>query len=91
MITNESAWRPENKTRNELLKLWSVMQETVNNGIANKGVLPGGLNVPRRAHKLHKQLTKKSNKKLLFCFFFIRSYFIWCIFKFRRHGFLFTF
>ena len=63
MITNESAWRPENKTRDELLSLWSVMQETVNNGIANKGVLPGGLNVPRRAHKLHKQLTKKSNKK----------------------------
>jgi L-serine dehydratase len=39
------------------------MQETVNNGIANKGLLPGGLNVPRRAHKLHQQLMKKSNKK----------------------------
>jgi L-serine dehydratase len=39
------------------------MEEVVNNGIANKGVLPGGLNVPRRAHKLHQQLTKKSNKK----------------------------
>jgi len=63
MIKNESAWRPENKTREGLLSLWSVMQETVNNGIANKGVLPGGLNVPRRAHKLHQQLTKKSNKK----------------------------
>jgi L-serine dehydratase len=63
MIKNESAWRPENKTREGLLSLWSVMQETVNNGIANKGVLPGGLNVPRRANKLHQQLTKKSNKK----------------------------
>jgi L-serine dehydratase len=63
MIKNESAWRPENKTREGLLSLWSVMEESVNNGIANKGVLPGGLNVPRRAHKLHQQLTKKSNKK----------------------------
>ena len=63
MIKNESAWRPENKTREALLRLWSVMQETVNNGIANKGLLPGGLNVPRRAHKLHQQLMKKSNKK----------------------------
>ena len=63
MIKNESAWRPENKTREGLLSLWSVMEEVVNNGIANKGVLPGGLNVPRRAHKLHQQLTKKSNKK----------------------------
>ena len=63
MIKNESAWRPENKTREGLLSLWSVMEETINNGIANKGVLPGGLNVPRRANKLHQQLTKKSNKK----------------------------
>ena len=63
MIKNESAWRTESETRKGLLNLWSVMQECVNNGIANKGVLPGGLNVPRRAHELHQQLTAKSNKK----------------------------
>ena len=63
MIKNESAWRSENKTHEGLLSLWSVMVETINNGIANKGVLPGGLNVPRRAHKLHQQLTKQSNQK----------------------------
>ena len=63
MIKNESAWRPESETREGLLNLWSVMEECVNNGIANKGVLPGGLNVPRRAHELHQQLTAKSNKK----------------------------
>ena len=38
------------------------IKECVNNGIANKGVLPGGLNVPRRAHELHQQLNAKSNK-----------------------------
>ena len=63
MMENESAWRPENKTREGLLSLWSVMQECVNNGIANKGVLPGGLNVQRRANKLHEQLKKKSDKE----------------------------
>ena len=63
MIKNESAWRPESETREGLLNLWSVMEECVNNGIANKGVLPGGLNVPRRAHELHQQLAAKSNKK----------------------------
>ncbi|HJL93343.1 MAG TPA: L-serine ammonia-lyase [Woeseiaceae bacterium] len=63
MIKNENAWRSESKTREGLLSLWSVMEECINNGIANKGVLPGGLNVPRRAHKLHQQLAKKSNKK----------------------------
>ena len=63
MMENESAWRPENKIREGLLSLWSVMQECVNNGIANKGVLPGGLNVQRRANKLHEQLKKKSDKE----------------------------
>ena len=63
MLTNESAWRPENKTREGLLHLWSVMQEVVNQGINNEGVLPGGLNVERRSHKLYLQLKKKSDKK----------------------------
>jgi len=63
MLANESAWRPENKTREGLLHLWSVMQEVVNQGIKNEGVLPGGLNVERRSHKLYLQLTKKSDKK----------------------------
>jgi len=63
MMANESAWRSESKTRKELLHLWSVMQEVVNRGIENGGVLPGGLNVERRSHKLYLQLTKKSDKK----------------------------
>ena len=63
MLTNESAWRPENKTREGLLHLWSVMQEVVNQGINNEGVLPGGLNVERRSHKLYLQLKKKSDKE----------------------------
>ena len=63
MLTNESAWRPENKTREGLLHLWSVMQEVVNQGINNEGVLPGGLNVDRRSHKLYLQLKKKSDKE----------------------------
>lgn len=63
MMENESAWRTESKTREGLLHLWSVMEEVVKNGIANEGVLPGGLNVQRRSHKLHQQLTKKSKKE----------------------------
>ena len=56
MLENETAWRPEQETRDGLLHLWSVMQSCVNNGIANGGILPGGLNVPRRARELHQQL-----------------------------------
>ena len=56
MLENETAWRPEQETRDGLLHLWSVMQSCVNNGIVNGGILPGGLNVPRRARELHQQL-----------------------------------
>ena len=56
MLENETAWRPEQETRDGLLHLWSVMQSCVNNGIANGGILPGGLNVPRRARELHQHL-----------------------------------
>ena len=63
MLANESAWRSESKIRKELLHLWSVMQEVVNRGINNEGVLPGGLNVERRSNKLYLQLIEKSDKK----------------------------
>ena len=63
MMENESAWRPEKKAREGLLQLWSVMEEVVDNGINNEGILPGGLNVQRRSHNLHQQLIKKSKKE----------------------------
>lgn len=52
MLENEKAWRSEQETRDGLLHLWAVMQAC----IANGGILPGGLNVPRRARELHQQL-----------------------------------
>ena len=39
------------------------MEEVVDNGINNEGILPGGLNVQRRSHNLHQQLIKKSKKE----------------------------
>ncbi len=39
-----------------LLEIWAVMQECVRNGIANEGVLPGGLRVRRRAPELARRL-----------------------------------
>ena len=60
MLANESAWRPAAATRAELLKLWHFMKECIDNGIANSGILPGGLQVPRRAKHLHLQLVARS-------------------------------
>ncbi|MCW2271634.1 L-serine dehydratase 2 [compost metagenome] len=56
MMANECAWRPEAEVRSGLLKLWAAMRECVDNGLRNEGILPGGLNVKRRAAKLHRSL-----------------------------------
>lgn len=56
MLANEAAWRPEEETRAGLLAIWQVMQECVNAGCRNEGIMPGGLKVRRRAAALHRQL-----------------------------------
>jgi len=40
-------------------RLWQVMQGCVQRGIAAEGILPGGLNVRRRAHRLAERLHEK--------------------------------
>ena len=60
MFENEKAWRSEKEIKTKILSLWSVMQECIQNGINTNGVLPGGLNVSRRAYGLNQQLIKAS-------------------------------
>lgn len=57
MRRNELAWRPESEVDNGLAEIWRVMQECVRWGCARDGVLPGGLNVPRRAKALLETLS----------------------------------
>ena len=59
MLANEKAWRSADVTRDELLKLWRFMKECIASGIANSGILPGGLQVRRRANHLYLQLTAR--------------------------------
>ena len=56
MLANEAAWRPEAETRARLLHIWQVMQDCVEAGCRNEGIMPGGLKVKRRAAALHRQL-----------------------------------
>jgi L-serine dehydratase len=56
MLANEEAWRSVAEVRAGLLGIWSVMQQCVQNGWTNTGVLPGGLKVPRRAPALYASL-----------------------------------
>ncbi len=59
MLANEAVWRPEADTRAALQKIWRVMQGCVERGIAQEGVLPGGLNVRRRAPSLYRTLSER--------------------------------
>ena len=56
MLENDLSWRSEHEVRDGLLEIWGVMKECVRNGIANEGVLPGGLKVRRRAPELARRL-----------------------------------
>ncbi|MBA1293562.1 L-serine ammonia-lyase [Pseudomonas lurida] len=56
MMANERAWRSDEEIHSGLLHIWSVMRECVEQGLRDEGILPGGLDVPRRAAKLHRSL-----------------------------------
>ncbi|MDT8895267.1 L-serine ammonia-lyase [Halomonas sp. I1] len=56
MMANEKAWREEPEIRAGLWRIWEAMQDCVNQGFAHEGILPGGLEVKRRASALHQRL-----------------------------------
>lgn len=56
VMENESAWRPEEETRSGVLNIWRVMKECIYRGCHTTGILPGGLEVKRRAAALNKRL-----------------------------------
>jgi len=56
---NQSA---EQKIRDSILALWQVMEQCTARGIATEGILPGGLNVRRRAHRLAERLNTIGSK-----------------------------
>ncbi|MFG6159357.1 L-serine ammonia-lyase [Halomonas sp. 1390] len=66
MMENEKAWRSEAEIRAELWRIWEAMQACVQLGFEGQGVLPGGLNVRRRAAALHRRLEEmESNTNLI--------------------------
>lgn len=50
---NEQAFRTDAEISDVLQKIWRVMQECVERGCQTNGILPGGLNVERRAPAMH--------------------------------------
>jgi L-serine dehydratase len=54
VLANERAWRDEPEIRAGLLHRWAVMRECIARGTATEGVLPGALQVRRRAAALRR-------------------------------------
>lgn len=59
MFANEQAWRTDDAIHAGLRELWQAMQACIARGIREKGTLPGGLHVARRAPSLHAELSTK--------------------------------
>ncbi len=57
IMLNETAWRSEIEIRKHALYIWNEIKQCIFRGINKSGVLPGGLNVRRRAYDLNKNLT----------------------------------
>ena len=58
VMENEHAWREETEIKNRLVAIWKVMKDCMYKGCHTEGVLPGGLQVKRRASDLNKKLLK---------------------------------
>jgi L-serine dehydratase len=58
MLENEKTWASEDDIKQGLLNFAEVMQESIDRGCTTTGILPGGLNVKRRAPILYEQALK---------------------------------
>ncbi len=56
VMENELVWRKEEQTRAGMLQIFDVIRDCIYKGCHTPGVLPGGLNVERRASKINKRL-----------------------------------
>ncbi|WP_342653844.1 L-serine ammonia-lyase [Pseudomonas sp. F3-2] len=65
MMANEKVWRSEEEIRAGLMRLWKAMQDCVEHGLKEEGILPGGLNVRRRAARLHRSLQELNKPNVI--------------------------
>jgi L-serine dehydratase len=60
MFANECALRDPQEVRAGVLHIWQVMQQSIEHGMTTPGILPGGLNVRRRAAPLAQRLRDRA-------------------------------
>lgn len=62
MMANEKAFRSEAEIRSGVAAIWDAMESCMSRGLREDGILPGGLNVRRRAPKLRRALLANPEK-----------------------------
>ena len=60
MLENERTFLPEDTIRAGIEGLWRTMEDCIDRGLRPDGVLPGGLNVKRRAPKMYRDLKEEA-------------------------------
>ena len=61
VLENEKSMRSESEIDHELMRIWNTMLECMYIGCHSEGILPGGLNVRRRAFDMHQNLIGLAN------------------------------
>ncbi|MEM7191019.1 MAG: L-serine ammonia-lyase [Pseudomonadota bacterium] len=59
---NEESQKPRTAVNAGIDRLWQVMHDCMDRGLATGGILPGGLNVRRRAPNIHAQLQDEAGR-----------------------------
>ncbi|WP_308367131.1 MULTISPECIES: L-serine ammonia-lyase [unclassified Microbulbifer] len=62
-MANEKAFRSEEEIKQQLWNIWEVMHSSIQRGCREQGLLPGGLNVRRRAAELYRELSKQPEEE----------------------------
>ncbi len=63
-LANERVFRSESEIRAGLSRIWQVMRDCMDRGLAVQGTLPGGLKIRRRAHAIHQALLAERGQNL---------------------------
>ncbi|MFU8813376.1 MAG: L-serine ammonia-lyase [Balneolaceae bacterium] len=69
ILENERSWRSEQETREAVLTIWRTMADCIYRGCHTEGILPGGLQVMRRAPRINQRMLDGST---------YQSYEEWC-------------
>jgi L-serine dehydratase len=62
VLENESAWRPRDAVMEGVRGVWAAMEDCIQRGLRTEGILPGGLEVKRRAPSILAKLRERADR-----------------------------